>query len=142
MRIKQFISRIVMALIITFGVQTTASAQFGSLKGLANKAKKAVKDKAKETVSDAKKGSTTTVQQQAETTVSATATNVTGAWEWENKHPENNDRVDYSIARQTEWTVESDINDICADLAWNLKNIYRLENYLNVMRTTRPTTRC
>ena len=131
---KQFIMRIVMAVVIAFGVEMTASAQFGSLKGLANKAKKAVQDKAKEAVNDAKKDATTTVQQQAETTVSATATNVTGAWEWENKHPENNDRVDYSIARQTEWTVESDINDICADLAWNLKNIYKLENYLNVMR--------
>ena len=42
---KQLIMRMVMAVVIAFGVQATASAQFGSLKGLANKAKKAVKEK-------------------------------------------------------------------------------------------------
>ena len=41
---KQMMMRMVMAVVIAFGVQATASAQFGGLKGLANKAKKAVQD--------------------------------------------------------------------------------------------------
>ena len=45
MKKNQVIVRIVMAMVITFGVQTTANAQLG---GLVNKAKKVVKDKAKE----------------------------------------------------------------------------------------------
>ena len=50
MKQKQSIVRILMAAVIMFGVETTANAQFGKLKGLANKAKSAVKDKAAETV--------------------------------------------------------------------------------------------
>ena len=45
----QSIMRIAMALVIVFGVETTASAQFGGLKGLAKKAKKAV-EKVEKTV--------------------------------------------------------------------------------------------
>ena len=132
---NQTILRLMMALAIAFGVEATASAQLG---GLLKKAKQSVTDKVKKTVSDTKEEATTSVRQQveqtAEETVGSATGEVGGEWEWENQHPENNDRVDYSIARQTDWTVESDINDICADLAWNLKNIYKLENYLNVMR--------
>ena len=47
----QSIMRIAMALVIAFGVETTASAQFGGLKGLAKKAKKAV-EKVEKTVKD------------------------------------------------------------------------------------------
>ena len=53
----QSIMRIAMALVIAFGVETTASAQFGGLKGLAKKAKKAV-EKVEKTVKQA----TTAVQ--------------------------------------------------------------------------------
>ena len=48
----QSIMRIAMALVIAFGVETTASAQFGGLKGLAKKAKKAV-EKVEKTVKSA-----------------------------------------------------------------------------------------
>lgn len=124
MRIKQFISRIVMALIITFGVQTTASAQFGSLKGLANKAKKAVQDKAKETVSDAKKDATTTVQQQAESTVSETTgvgveNSASGSASTSDLTQSlNNFDVNYGIAKETQWTYSSPTQDILADAAY------------------------
>ena len=57
--------RIVMAVAIAFGVETTASAQLG---GLLNKAKKAVKEK----VSDTKNNAKSSVKQQAESTVSET----------------------------------------------------------------------
>ena len=54
MRTKQSIVRILMAAVIMCGTATTASAQFGALKGLANKAKKAMTkeqpQKEKETV--------------------------------------------------------------------------------------------
>ena len=126
MRIKQFISRIVMALIITFGVQTTASAQFGSLKGLANKAKKAVQDKAKETVSDAKKDATTTVQKQAESTVIETtgvgdensASGSASTSTSDLTQSLNNFDVNYGIAKETQWTYSSPTQDILADAAY------------------------
>lgn len=143
-RMKQnhFLMRTLMALTIMFAVSTTASAQFGNLKGLAGKAKKAVQDKAKQQVNDAPKQATTTVtstvteqaQQATSSAVAQAAGSVGDVWQWENKHPEQYGRVDYSIAKQTEWTTESDVKDICADLAWNLLNSYKLENYLNVQR--------
>ena len=123
MRIKQLISRIVMALIITFGVQTTASAQFGSLKGLAKKAKQAVTDKAKETVSDAKKDAKTTVKQQATQTVSETTGVNVGSDGDETSAGDVTESlsdfdVDYSIAKQTTWDYESPTTDVLADAAY------------------------
>ena len=50
MKKNQVIVRIVMAMVITFGVQTTANAQLG---GLVNKAKKAVKDKVEKKAKEA-----------------------------------------------------------------------------------------
>ena len=64
MKRNQTIVRMLAALVIAFGVETTASAQFGKLKGLTNKAKQAVQDKAKEKVDDAKNNATATVTQQ------------------------------------------------------------------------------
>ncbi|MBR1463845.1 MAG: hypothetical protein IJ604_10815 [Prevotella sp.] len=60
MKRNQTIVRIMTVLVIAFGVETTASAQFGKLKGMAEKAKKAVKEK----VENAKNNATTTVTQQ------------------------------------------------------------------------------
>ena len=68
MKHYQLISRMTMALVIAFGVQTTASAQFG---GLLKKAKKAVKEKVEEVVAPA---STTTTTPTESTTQAATET--------------------------------------------------------------------
>ena len=102
-----------MALIITFGVQTTASAQFGSLKGLAKKAKQAVTDKAKETVSDAKKDAKTTVKQQATQTVSETTGVNVGDTEDSQQSITSTSNSNFSAedlpqAKQSAWTIEGD----------------------------------
>ena len=51
MKTRQLTMRVLMAIVIAFGVQTTASAQLG---GLLNKAKSAVKSKAKDAIDNAK----------------------------------------------------------------------------------------
>ena len=51
MKTRQLTMRVLMAIIIAFGVQTTANAQLG---GLLNKAKSAVKSKAKDAIDNAK----------------------------------------------------------------------------------------
>ena len=61
---KQPIKISVMALIAMFALCNGANAQFGSLRGLANKAKKAVKEK----VDDTKNSAKSNVMQQAEST--------------------------------------------------------------------------
>ena len=50
---NRILIQMLMALAMTFGAQTAANAQFGKLKGLADKAKSAVKDKAASTVGSA-----------------------------------------------------------------------------------------
>ena len=52
MKKNQAFTRLLAALVIAFGVEATASAQLGGLKGLANKAKKAATDKATSTVKE------------------------------------------------------------------------------------------
>lgn len=52
-----------MALTAILAFSTTASAQFGGLKGLANKAKKAVKEKVDDTASEAKSSVTSTTSE-------------------------------------------------------------------------------
>lgn len=107
---KQFIMRIAMAAVIAFGVQTAANAQLGGLKGLANKAKKAVTEKAKETVNNAKKDAKQTVKQQAEQTVGETYEDV-------------NVGEQYAIAKKADWTASSDYRVLLGDLAYHLKRV-------------------
>ena len=68
---------------ITMGMQTTANAQFGKLKGLADKAKTSVKDKAKETKSSAESKVKNSV---SETTGVGDTPSADGVvWRWEGK---------------------------------------------------------
>ena len=64
------ILRTLMAVAIMFGVQTTASAQLGKLKGLADKAKSAVTDKVKAKVEKKVDDAKNDVKERAEATVS------------------------------------------------------------------------
>ncbi len=89
---NRILIQMLMALAMTFGAQTAANAQFGKLKGLADKAKSAVKDKAASKVSNAQDNAT---QQAASATGSAAgvgAGSSAGApdaskvvWRWEDK---------------------------------------------------------
>lgn len=65
MKQNQFIVKTLVVATLLLGGANSANAQFGGLKGLANKAKKAVQDKAKEKMDDAKNNATTTVMQQS-----------------------------------------------------------------------------
>ena len=116
----QSIMRIAMALVIAFGVETTASAQFGGLKGLAKKAKKAV-EKVEKTVKDVN-DTKDKVTNQAETTVSETAdtsddggSNVNITW--------TDFGADYSIAKKTDWSYDSPTEDVLADVAYWLQRL-------------------
>ena len=71
------IVRIVMTAVIMFGVQTTANAQLGKLKGLADKAKSAAKEKVEKKVNQAKNDVQQTVQQQATQQATQLGTQVT-----------------------------------------------------------------
>lgn len=107
----QSIMRIVMALVIAFGVETTASAQFGGLKGLANKAKKAVKEKVESTVKDAKDN----VTKQVESTASdATGVSI-GSEEENSSSNESSNKYEFKNARKCDWTIDGDINNIVAN---------------------------
>ena len=116
---KQFFMRMVMAVVIAFGVQATAYAQFGGLKGLANKAKKAVKEKVEETASDTKKSvaqqAETTVQQQAEMTVVGEESNASMG---DLTQSLNHFDVNYGIAKESPWTYSSPTQDVLADAAY------------------------
>ena len=110
----QSIMRIAMALVIAFGVETTASAQFGGLKGLAKKAKKAV-EKVEKTVKDVN-DTKDKVSNQAETTVSET-TGVTAGNEDNSSSSNSGSAANYEFkkARQCDWTIDGDINNIIAN---------------------------
>ena len=77
---NRILFQMLMAATMTFGIQTAANAQFGKLKGLANKAKAAVGDKTTSTVNETK-GSASGV--------GADGSNVSSAngvvWRWEDK---------------------------------------------------------
>lgn len=117
---KQKVKISVMALVAMLAVSTEASAQFGSLKGLANKAKKAVQDKARESASEAKSQATTTVTEQASSTVGdATVSSTTGATGMGDMTEGLNEYdVNYGIAKETQWTYSSPTQDVLADAAY------------------------
>lgn len=107
MKKNQTIVRIMAAIVIVFGVELTASAQLGGLKGLANKAKKAAKEKADDTKNHA-------VGQVSETAGIPTdngidASNVVWRWtgkeselgEWADKIVFNGDRKSEAYKSQT-----------------------------------------
>ena len=139
MKKNQTIVRMMMALAIAFGIETTASAQFGSLLNKAkNAAKKEVNKQVNDAKSDAKASVKASVKEKAESTVNETTQSVTGkTWEWESRHYED-DTKGYEIAKQGEWTAESDYNVICADLAYRLMNIHKLDEYIYVTRHLPP----
>ena len=86
-------------------------------------------DKAESSVKEKTSSVTSTVSEK-------TGVNVGGASDYDNPdgNIEANSDMDYSIARANDWNMESDINDIFADLAYHLKNSHKLDSYLYVSR--------
>ena len=111
-----------MALIAVFALSNNANAQFGSLKGLANKAKKAVKEKVTDTGSSVSESATSSVSSAAG---SSAGTDNDGGKVDVTLADFN---VDYSIAKKTNWTYNSPTEDVLADVAYWLQ---RLRNSLD-----------
>lgn len=123
-----------MAAVLLIGGNNISYAQFGSLKGLANKAKNAAKKQVDDATLDAKNSARSSAKQQAENAVNESKGET---WEWPSKHYEN-DESGYEIAKAGEWNAESDYNVICADLAYRLMNIHKLDEYIYVTRHQPP----
>ena len=133
MKKNQAIVRMVAAAVIAFSVSMNADAQFGSLKGLANKAKKAVKEKVEDTKSSAK----SSVRQQAESSVSesadvssststsntATAFSATSAAEPKREIRDHVGPYAWKRAKRTDWDYTSDMRDVVADMAYWCKRL-------------------
>ncbi|MBO5642263.1 MAG: hypothetical protein J5900_07500 [Prevotella sp.] len=133
MKKNQAIVRMVAAAVIAFSVSMNADAQFGSLKGLANKAKKAVKEKVEDTKSSAK----SSVRQQAESSVSesadvssststsntATASSATSAAEPKREIRDHVGPYAWKKAKRTDWNYTSDMRDVVADMAYWCKRL-------------------
>lgn len=133
MKKNQAIVRMVAAAVIAFSVSMNADAQFGSLKGLANKAKKAVKEKVEDTKSSAK----SSVRQQAESSVSesadvssststsntATASSATSAAEPKRDIRDHVGPYAWKKAKRTDWNYTSDMRDVVADMAYWCKRL-------------------
>lgn len=126
----QSIMRIAMALVIAFGVETTASAQLGGLKGLAKKAKKAV-EKVEKTVKDVS-DTKDKVSNQAETTgvnvgsegvnsSSNVGSNTSAEPKKEIRY--RADIYDYKLAKHTDWDYTSEVRDILCDIAYWCKRL-------------------
>ena len=106
-------------------------AQFGKL---LNKAKVAAKKGVDDAKLDAKNSARRTVKETAEEKAAEAKEEASGkTWEWDNNHPENVTNG-YEIANAGEWNAESDYTVICADLAYRLMNIYKLDEYVYVTR--------
>jgi len=109
---RQPVKIFVMALIAMFALCTGANAQFGSLRGLANKAKKAVKEKVNDTKSSAKETATSTVSSQVSETGSEVTSSSTAS-----------QSVDYDLenisgARQSAWTITSPQSELAANVKY------------------------
>lgn len=124
MKRKMLISA--MAVVIAFGMQSTAQAQFGGFKGLANKVKKAAKEKVENAASDAKNSVTSTAEQ-----ATGAQTSNGGSIEQNNSSAAKKEiRVyatdfEYKLRKpkRTEWTYESDMRDVVADMGYWLKRL-------------------
>ena len=116
------------ALCAMFAFNTTANAQFGGLKGLANKVKKAAKETVNNVANDARKS----VSQQAESTVSE-STGVSASCnesEVQSSSPESSSsstssqsQVQYSLqeisgAKQSNWTITSPQSELVANVKY------------------------
>ena len=116
------------ALCAMFAINTTADAQFGGLKGLANKVKKAANETVKAVTNDTKKNAT----QQAESTVSETKTVSTSSNENEVQSSSsesssssvsaqsqvNYDLEEISGAKQSNWTILSPQSELVANVKY------------------------
>jgi hypothetical protein len=133
MKQKQALMKAFAALtLLVAGSALPANAQFGSLKGLANKAKKAVKEK----VNDTKNGAKDNLKQQAEGSVNevagtnggnesrgASSSSSTSAAEpKKNIHMWVSER-DYRRAKHVDWDYTSSTTDIINDMAYWLKRL-------------------
>ena len=146
-----------MALFAMFAFSNVADAQFGNLKGLANKVKKA----AKETVNNITNDTKSTVSQQTETTVSEpTSTTVSSVSESSDNNSATQSsssnqtnfvpKYEFKNARQCSWTVDGDINNIigyseyCASQMQNsMKNGYKgldYKSFCELMSAKQPLT--
>ena len=115
----QSIMRIAMALVIAFGVETTASAQLGGLKGLAKKAKKAV-EKVEKTVKDVN-DTKDKVSNQAETAVSETNNESSVESSSSSDEPKKvitQKVTSYKGAEHVVWDYTSSLADVKKDLAY------------------------
>lgn len=109
---KQPIKITLAALVAMFALSNGANAQFGSLRGLANKAKKAVKEKVSDTKSSVQETATSTVSSQASEAGSEATSSSTAS-----------QSVDYDLetitgARQSVWTITSPQSELVANVKY------------------------
>ena len=109
---KHSIKISVMAFAAMFAFNMGANAQFGSLRGLANKAKKAVKEKVNDTKSSVQETATSTVSSQASEAGSEATSSSTAS-----------QSVDYDLenisgARQSAWTITSPQSELVANVKY------------------------
>ena len=109
---KHSIKISVMAFAAMFAFNMGANAQFGSLRGLANKAKKAVKEKVNDTKSSVQETATSTVSSQASEAGSEATSSSTAS-----------QSVDYDLenisgARQSAWTIISPQSELVANVKY------------------------
>ena len=109
---KHSIKISVMAFAAMFAFNMDANAQFGSLRGRANKAKKAVKEKVNDTKSSVQETATSTVSSQASEAGSEATSSSTAS-----------QSVDYDLenisgARQSAWTITSPQSELVANVKY------------------------
>ena len=124
MKRKMLISA--MAVVIAFGMQSTAQAQFGGFKGLANKVKKAAKEKVENAASDAKNSVMSTAEQAtgAATGDGGSVEQVSGSATPKKKiYGMSSAEYYYKKAKRTDWNYESNMRDVEADMAYWLKRL-------------------
>ena len=109
MRKNQVILRIAMAIAIAFGVQTTASAQFG---GLLNKAKSAVKSKVQDAIDNAKDDAKKKANKEKEKVQSAVA--------------EKQVQMAYGSAPDCPWVLAKGVNQ--ADIDKLVNNLGKMDH--------------
>ena len=124
---KNSIKISLIALCAMFAFNTTANAQFGGLKGLANKVKKA----AKETVNNVANDTKNSVSQQAESTVSETTgvsasnneSEAQSSGSESSSSASSQNQVDYILeeisgAKQSNWTITSQQSELVANVKY------------------------
>lgn len=109
---KHSIKISVMAFAAMFAFNMGANAQFGSLRGLANKAKKAVKEKVNDTKSSVQETATSTVSSQASEAGSEATSSSTASQSMDY------DLENISGARQSAWTITSPQSELAANVKY------------------------